>query len=164
MLNKTFHRAKRTDRRLPDCEETFVCLLLFPSLLEVSIGPELPIECSKMMCSAKVKIGMVLAGSEIDDRSYRHLLYCETELDLAKGKNRLKATYPHSKKKNEGIDLHRHTDPNSREYGLESRSKADVPSVEGLPPIDDVQYKSYWCRAATSLHAADHAAVPSCAV
>ena len=38
-------------------QETFVCLLMFPSFQEVIIGRELPVESSKLMCSVKVKLG-----------------------------------------------------------------------------------------------------------
>ena len=48
-----------------------LCLLMFPgSLLEVIIGRELPVECSKLTCSAKVKKLAWYPGSEIDDRSW----------------------------------------------------------------------------------------------
>ena len=54
-------KAKRTDRSTIECEEILSFVSgMFPSLLEVIIGQELPVECSKLTCSAKEKkIGLV---------------------------------------------------------------------------------------------------------
>ena len=49
---------------------SFVCLLMFLSLLEEIKGQGLPVECSKLTCSAKVKKSAWYPGSEIDDRSW----------------------------------------------------------------------------------------------
>ena len=100
---------------------------MFLSLLDVIIGRELPTECSKLTCFAKIKSRhgyravrwMIEVG-----RSQSLCAYSEAEFDLGKRKNRLKATYPHSK--DEDNNHHRHTNPNYHEYESESRSEADV--------------------------------------
>ena len=71
---------------------------MVPFLLEVIIGRELSIECSKLTCIAKVKNrhGARAVRSTIEvGRSQSLCGYSEAELDLGKGKNRSKATYPH---------------------------------------------------------------------
>ena len=77
---------------------SFVCLLMFPSLLEGITGQGMPVECSKQTCFAKVKIrhGSRAVRSTIEvARCQSPFAYCEAEFDLGKGKNRSKATYPH---------------------------------------------------------------------
>ena len=49
---------------------SFVCLLMFPFLLEEITGQGMPVECSKLTCSAKVKKSAWFPSSEIDDRSW----------------------------------------------------------------------------------------------
>ena len=70
---------------------------MFPSLLEEVTGQGLPIECSKLTCFAKVKIGhgprAVRSTIEVGRQS--SFAYCEAEFALGKGKTRSKATYPH---------------------------------------------------------------------
>ena len=82
-------RAKWTDRSMIECEDilSFVCLLMFPSLPEVPviIGRELPIECSKLMCFAKLKnqYGSSAVRSTIEvGRCLSLRAYCEEEFDL----------------------------------------------------------------------------------
>ena len=59
-----------TDQRLSAKKLlSFFCLLMHTSLLEVIIGRELPIECSKLACSAKVKKSAWFPSSDIDDQS-----------------------------------------------------------------------------------------------
>ena len=112
-------RAKRTDLSTIECKEilSFVCLLMFPSLLVVFIGRELPIECSKLTCFAKVKnrhSSRAVRATIKVGRWQSSCAYSEAEFDLGKGKNRPKATYPHSK--DEDKNHHRHTNPNCHEY------------------------------------------------
>ena len=64
-------RAKRTDRSTIDYEEilSFVCLLMFPSLLEVITGRELPrVLKADVLC--KCEKSAWFPSSEIDDRSW----------------------------------------------------------------------------------------------
>ena len=64
-------RRKRTDCRSSAKKLfSFVYLLMFFSLLEVVIEREMPVACSKLTCSAKVKKLAWYLGSEIDDRSW----------------------------------------------------------------------------------------------
>ena len=68
---------------------SFVHLLMFPSLLEVIIGRELPIECSKLTCSAKVKNrhGTQAVRSTIEVGCCQSsCVDCEAEFDLGRGK------------------------------------------------------------------------------
>ena len=77
---------------------SFVCLLMFSSLLEEITGQEIPIECSKLTCFAKVKVrhGSRAVRSTIEvGRCQSSFAYSEAEFDLGKGKNRSKATHPH---------------------------------------------------------------------
>ena len=77
---------------------SFVCLSMFPSLLEEITGQGRPLECSKLTCFMKVKIlhGSRAVRSMIEvGRCQSSFVYCEGEFDLGKGKNRSKATYPH---------------------------------------------------------------------
>ena len=77
---------------------SFVCLLMVPSPLEKITGQEMPVECSKLTCFAKVKIrhGSRAVRSTIEvGRCQSSFAYCEAEFDLGKGKHMSKATYPH---------------------------------------------------------------------
>ena len=79
---------------------SFVCLFMFPSLLEEITGQGMPVECSKLTCYAKVKLrhGFRAVRSTIEvGRCQSSFAFCGAEFDLEKGKNRWKATYPHSK-------------------------------------------------------------------
>ena len=62
------NRQREADRVTIECEETFVCWLMFPSLLEGIMGRELPIGCSKLTCAVNVKVGMY-PGNEINSDS-----------------------------------------------------------------------------------------------
>ena len=87
----------------------------------------MPVECSKLTCSAKVKIrhGSRAVRSTIEvGRCQSSFAYCEAEFDLGKGKNRSKATYPHWKDENK--NHHWQTNPNSDVYESESQSEVDV--------------------------------------
>ena len=103
------------------------------SLLEVII--KLPIECSKLTCSAKVKNrhGTRAVRSTIEvGRCQLSCAYCEAEFDLGKGKNRSKATYTHSKDEDNNHYPLNIMNLSSYEYESESRSEGDG----GPPPID----------------------------
>ena len=143
----TGSRCGLTDRRSSVKKLlSFVCLLMFPSLLEGITGARMPVECSKQTCFAKVKIRHGSQSSEIDDRSCPlpvtvRVLGCEAEFDLGKGKKRSKATYPHWK--DEGnitiidtrIRIHTST-------SLESRVK--VKSTFGGPPLCLDPARQWW--------------------
>ena len=68
---------------------SFICLLMFLSLLEEITGQGLPVECSKLTCSAKVKKSAwypaVRPTIEVG-RCQSLFAYCAAEFDLGKGK------------------------------------------------------------------------------
>ena len=82
-------RSGLADRRSSANEESLNVERMFPSLLEVTIGRELPIECSKLTCSAKVKNrhGTQAVRSTIEVGCCQSsCVDCEAEFDLGRGK------------------------------------------------------------------------------
>ena len=68
---------------------SFVCLLMFPSLLEEITGHGMPVECSKLACFAKVKIrhGSRAVRSTIEvGRCQSSFAYCGQSSTWERGK------------------------------------------------------------------------------